>query len=164
MQYRKCLIIYCFVFFSASRLFAQSSQEVDNTGLWKGTMYNDSTQRFLRYEIAISENEKGKLSGYSHTYFILDDKEYHGVKKVKVKRKGDDIIVEDVELIANNYPVPPAKGVRQLDVLTLKIRDSVMTLSGPFSTNRTKNYASLTGKINVQRKKDFSQSQLIHHL
>jgi hypothetical protein len=161
MQHYKRLIIFCCVSFFSAQLFAQN--EPDITGLWKGTMYNDSTQKFLKYEIAISEN-KGKLSGYSHTYFILDDKEYHGVKKVKIKREDGKIIVQDVELIANNYPIPPAKGVRQLDILTLEIKDGVMTLSGPFSTNRTKFYRSLTGNINVQRKTNFRQSALVPHL
>ena len=162
MQYCKRLIIFCFVILFSAPLFSQSAAE-DITGLWKGTMYNDSTQKYLRYEIAISEN-KGKLSGYSHTYFILDDKEYHGVKKVRIKRKDGKIIVEDLELIANNYPIPPAKGVHQLDVLTLDVKNGVMTLSGPFSTNRTKQYSSLTGDINVQRKADFRQSALVPHL
>jgi len=155
------LIIFSLVLVCNIQLFAQS--EPDITGLWKGTMYNDTTQQYLKYEIAISEN-KGKLSAYTHTYFILDDKEYHGVKKAKIKRKDGKIIVEDVELIANNYPVPPAKGVRQLDVLTLEIKDGIMTLSGPFSTNRTKVYHSLTGQINVQRKTNFKQSALVPHL
>lgn len=155
------MILFCLVSFCTLQMFAQS--EPDITGLWKGTMYNDTTKQFLKYEIAISEN-KGKLSGYTHTYFILDDKEYHGVKKAKIKRKDGKIIVEDVELIANNYPVPPAKGVRQLDVLTLEIKDGVMILSGPFSTNRTKVYHSLTGNINVQRKTNFKQSALVPHL
>lgn len=142
---------------------AQKSAAEDITGLWKGTMYNDTTRQYLKYEIAISEN-KGKLIGYSHTYFILNDKEYHGVKRVRVKRRDGKIIVEDLELIANNYPVPPAKGVRQLDVLELEIKDGVMILSGPFSTNRTREYSSLTGYINVQRKSDFRQSALVPHL
>ena len=161
MPYCKRLIIFSLVLVCNIQLFAQS--EPDITGLWKGTMYNDTTQQYLKYEIAISEN-KGKLSAYTHTYFILDDKEYHGVKKAKIKRKDGKIIVEDVELIANNYPVPPAKGVRQLDVLTLEIKDGIMTLSGPFSTNRTKVYHSLTGQINVQRKTNFKQSALVPHL
>lgn len=127
-------------------------------------MYNDTTQKYLKYEIAISQSDKGKLSGFTHTYFIVDDKEYHGVKKVKIKRQDGKIIVEDMELIANNYPIPPNKGVRQLDVLTLEIKDSVMTLIGPFATNRTKEYHSLTGSINVQRKNNFRQSALIPHL
>ena len=39
-----------------------------------------------------------------------------------------------------------------------------MTLTGPFSTNRTKEYASLTGTISLQRKNDFWQSALVPHL
>ncbi len=164
MQHRKRLIIfYCTIFFTV-HLFAQSTSDPDITGLWKGMMYNDTTQKYLKYEIAISQSDKGKLSGFTHTYFIVDDKEYHGVKKVKIKRQDGKIIVEDMELIANNYPIPPNKGVRQLDVLTLEIKDSVMTLIGPFATNRTKEYHSLTGSINVQRKNNFRQSALIPHL
>jgi hypothetical protein len=79
MPYRNRLIILCSLLFCSAQLFAQK-EDVDITGLWRGTMYNDSTQKFLRYEIAISKSEKGKLSGFSHTFFILDDKEYHGVK------------------------------------------------------------------------------------
>lgn len=157
MHYRKYIIIFCL--FSLPRLlFAQ-----DITGLWKGTLYNDTIKKFLRYEVAISEN-RGKLSGYSHTFFILDDKEYYGVKKVKVKRDQDKVIVQDEKLIANNYPIAPAKGVHQLDILTLEIQDSIMILSGPFSTNRTKEYSSLTGTIRLQRKNDYRQSALVPHL
>lgn len=161
MQYCKRLILFCCVTFCTLQLFAQA--EPDITGLWKGTMYNDTTQRFLKYEIAISE-KNGKLSGYTHTYFIVDDKEYYGVKRAKIKKQDGKIIVEDVELIANNYPVPPAKGVRQLDVLTLEIKEGVMTLSGLFETNRTKQYHSLTGSIRVERKTNFRQSALVPHL
>jgi hypothetical protein len=157
----KRLILFCSVLLLNGQLFAQA--EPDITGLWKGTLYNDTTQKFLKYEIAISEN-KGKLSGYTHTYFIVDDKEFHGVKKAKIKRKDGKIIVEDVDLIANNYPVEPAKGVRQLDVLTLEIKDGVMILTGPFSTNRTRYYRPLTGSIHVERKSNFRQSALVPHL
>ncbi len=157
MHYSKYLIIFLTVFLPA-KLFAQ-----DITGLWKGTLYNDTTQKYYRYEIGISE-EKGKLSGFSHTFFLVGDKEYYGVKKVKVKRTDGKIIVEDNGLIANNYPEAPAKGVKQLNVLTLEIKDSLMTLSGPFSTNRTKEYSSLTGTIFLQRKNDFRQSALVPHL
>jgi len=157
MHCRRNILIIALLFL-APGAFAQ-----DITGLWKGTLYNDTTKRYLRYEVAISEN-KGKLSGYSHTFFIVDDKEYYGVKKVKVRIEGDKIIVQDEKLIAHNYPIPPAKGVHQLDVLTLEMQDSVMILSGPFSTNRTKEYHSLTGSIRIQRKNDFRQSALVPHL
>jgi hypothetical protein len=157
MFYRKHLIALLFLF--PSMVFAQ-----DITGLWKGTLYNDTTKQFYSYEIGISQ-EKGKLSGFSHTWFIFEDKQYFGVKKVTVKKAADGkIIIEDDGLISNNYPVPPSKNVRQLNVLTLNAKDSVMTLEGPFTTNRTKEYHSLTGSIKLQRKNDFWQSALVPHL
>ena len=146
------------IFLLTNKLSAQ-----DITGLWKGTLFNDTTHQFYRYEIAISE-EKGKLTGFSHTWFILNDKQYYGVKKVKIKKQNDKVIIEDVELIANNYPVLPAKGVRQLNILTLETKDSLLFLSGPFTTNNTKTYHAISGTINVGRRNDFWQSALVPHL
>ena len=163
MQYGKRLIIFWFILFFSVQLFAQSPAYADITGLWKGTMYNDTTQLNYRYEIAISEN-KGKLSGYSHTYFILNDKEYHGVKKIKIKREGNEVITQDVELIVNNYPIKPPKGVHVINILRFEIKENQMILSGKFETNRTKEYAPATGFVRVERKNDFWQSALVPHL
>jgi hypothetical protein len=140
-----------------------AAQEQDITGLWKGFMYNDTTQQNLRYEIAISE-EKGKLYGYSHQYFILGDKEFHGVKKLKIKRDGNEITTEEVDLIVHNYPTPPAKGVHQLNTLTLEIKGDVLILSGGYKTNRTRDYRPLTGYVHVERTNDYKQSALVPHL
>jgi hypothetical protein len=126
-------------------------------------MYNDTTQQNFRYEIAISES-KGKLYGYSHTYFILDDKQYHGVKKLKVKKDGNKIITEDDDLIVHNYPIPPAKGVHQLNKLILEIKDTVMILSGMYTTNRTRDFHPVTGYVHVERSRDYRQSALVPHL
>jgi hypothetical protein len=157
MFYRKHLIVLLLL--SPLAVFAQ-----DITGLWKGTLYNDTTKQYYSYEVGISQ-EKGKLSGFSHTWFIFEDKQYFGVKKVTVKKAADGkIIIEDDGLISNNYPVSPSKNVRQLNVLTLNAKDSVMTLEGPFTTNRTKEYHPLTGSIKLQRKNDFWQSALVPHL
>ncbi|MBK8775111.1 MAG: hypothetical protein IPM10_09870 [Chitinophagaceae bacterium] len=144
-------------------LFSTKLHAQDITGLWKGRLYNDSTKMYYKYEIGISE-EKGKLSGFSHTWFILNDTQYFGIKEVKIKRKDGKIIVEDDKLISNNYPVAPAKHIRQLNVLTLTVEDSIMKLTGPFATNRTKEWAPLTGHIELQRKNDFWNSSLVPHL
>jgi hypothetical protein len=136
----------------------------DITGLWKGTLYNDSTNTFYKYEIGISK-EKEKLTGYSYTLFIVRDTQYYGVKKVKIKVADDGkIIVEDDGLISNNFPIAPGKNVKQLTILTLNAGDSIMTLNGPFSTNRTKEYAPVTGTVSLQRKNDFWQSALVSQL
>ena len=79
MGYR--LFIMILIFVSPVYLFAQ---QTDITGLWKGTIYNDTNQLTYQYEIGISK-EKGKYSGFSHTWFTLGDSQYFGVKKVSVK-------------------------------------------------------------------------------
>lgn len=140
------------------------SKAQDITGLWRGNLHNDTTGNDLRYELAISQDGK-KLTGYSYTFFIHEDRVYQGLKKVKIKKVDDKYLIEDDELVAHNYPVAPPKGTKQLNVLTLSIEDSIMRLSGPFKTQRTKEYSSLTGNIDVQRRNDFyKQSALIPHL
>jgi hypothetical protein len=141
--------------------FAANAQDI--TGLWKGTLYNDTTKETLPYEIGISQ-EKGKLTGFSHTCIIADDKLYFALKKIKIKKRDGKIIIEDLDMIAQNSPLTPPKGVGKLSVLQLEIKDSIMVLSGKFETNRTKEYHPLTGSVYLQRKNDFRQSSLVPRL
>ncbi len=164
MRHTGILIFLAFLFPANLQAQEITTSNADITGLWKGTLYNDTTRTYYRYEIAISEEKKGKYTGYSHTWFLVDDQQYYGVKKIKIKRSGDKIITEDATLIANNYPEAPAKGVRQLNVLTLAFIDSLMVLNGPFSTNQTKIYSPLTGTIKLERRNDYNQSSLVPHL
>lgn len=164
MRHTGILIFLAFLFPANLQAQEITTSNADITGLWKGTLYNDTTRTYYRYEIAISEEKKGKYTGYSHTWFLVDDQQYYGVKKIKIKRSGDKIITEDATLIANNYPEAPAKGVRQLNVLTLAFIDSLMVLNGAFSTNQTKIYSPLTGTIKLERRNDYNQSSLVPHL
>lgn len=161
MQYCKRLIITCCICFFSATSFAQSSP--DMTGLWTGLMFNDTTELNYRYEIAISEKH-GSLVGYSQTFFILDGKEYYGVKKLKITIDGDKVVTQDLKLLDNNYPVKPPKGVYVLNVLNFQMTNDVMVLKGMFSTNRTKEYASATGYIHVEKKIDFKESPLVKQL
>ena len=97
---------FLFIFFLLPiRIFAQ-----DITGVWTGIMYNDTTGQEIKYEVAISENE-GKLSGYSHTTFLIDSVENIGIKLVKIKKDGEVYLVEDDKLVYNNYSAPDRKSV-----------------------------------------------------
>lgn len=69
-----------------------------------------------------------------------------------------------MDLIVHNYPVPPAKGVWQKNSLVFTIKGNAMVLSGPFITNRTRNYHHLTGYVHVERNYDYKQSALVPHL
>ena len=162
MQYCKRFIILCFALFFCTASFSQSAP-VDMTGLWTGLMFNDTTELNYRYEIAISE-KKGKLIGYSQTFFILDGIEYYGVKKLKITIDGDKVITQDLKLLENNYPIKPPKGVYVVNVLNFELKKDVMMLSGMFETNRTREYAPATGYVHVERKIDVKQSPLVKQL
>jgi hypothetical protein len=136
----------------------------DITGLWKGTMFNDSTKQALPYEIVISK-ENGKYTGFSHSWFLVDGKKYYGIKKIKVHiAKDGKIIMQDAVLVENNYPVAPDKNVGQLNVLDLATRDNEVIMDGQFVTNRTKACNELTGRISIQKISASAESALMQYL
>ncbi len=143
----KPLVLTFISLWLSAGLFAQISSEVNMTGLWTGLMYNDTTGLNYRYEIAISERN-GNYSGYSHTFFILDGKEYYGVKKIRVTVEGNKIITQDIKLLDNNYP----------------IKRDVMMMSGLFETNYTKKFHPVTGYVHIEKKTEFKRSSLLPQL
>ena len=138
----------------------------DISGLWKGSIYNDVTQQTLQYEVLVSKNDHGKYSAVSHTWFLINDKKYYGIKKVDVRiAKDGKIVLQDAELIANNYPDPSPKPALQLDVLDINNAGADASLEGPFHTIRTKEYSvSLTGHINLKKTSSLAQSDLLDYL
>lgn len=151
----KFLVVF---FLLPLRLLAQ-----DITGVWTGTFYSDTTKQYLKYELAISENNR-KLGGYSYTIFLINNIENIGVKSVKIKRSGNHYFIEDDKLIDNNYTEPPAKGVKTYSNLVLTETDSTLILRGPWKTNRTKIYESITGNISISKKKNIYETLIIPKL
>ena len=135
------------ILFFPLKLFAQ-----DISGVWVGSIYNDTTRETIHYELAITE-AKGKEDGYSHTTFIIDNIKNIGVKSVTIKSKDGHYYVVDDKYIYNNYPEPPAKGVKMFSFLSLSENDSAEVLSGIWRTNPTKIYRPLTGTIFLEKKK-----------
>jgi hypothetical protein len=146
------------IFLLPLKLLAQ-----DITGVWTGTLYNDTTKQYLKYEMAISEYN-GKLSGYSHTIFIIDSVENIGVKSIKIKKSGERYFIEDDKLIYNNYTAPPAKGVKTYSELVLSQNDSSLILSGRWKTNIRRFYNSVTGNILLKKKKKIEETLIIPKL
>ena len=135
----------------------------DVEGVWIGTLYNDTTGKFLPYELVISA-KKGKLSGFSHTIFGEKNNYETGVKALKIKKKKAQVFIEDDGLIYNDYAAAAPKGVKQYSILNLVSGDSGLRLIGVFKTNQTKEYASLTGTIQLLKKNNASESKLIPKL
>lgn len=136
----------------------------DITGLWKGTIYNDSTQQISEYEIVITK-ERGKYSAYSHTSFVINDKKYFGIKKINVRiAKDGKIVMQDAKFVEENYPGQPNKNVIQLNVLDLANNGDEATLEGEFVTNRSKDYRALTGRVNIKKVNPLTPSDLVSYL
>ena len=136
----------------------------DITGLWKGTMFNDSTKQSLDYEIVISK-KNGKYTGFSQTWFVINDKKYYGIKKINVRiAKDGKIVMQDANVIKSNYPGGPDKNVIQLNVLDLAKSGDETFLDGLFVTNRSKDYKALTGRLSIKRVNPFTKSELVEFL
>ncbi|MDB5197191.1 MAG: hypothetical protein JWP88_1562 [Flaviaesturariibacter sp.] len=135
----------------------------DVTGLYTGTLYNDTTRMHQSYEIALSEY-KGKVTGYSYTTFVLNDQYYYLIRRVKAAKRNGKLLIEDDKIIANNLSQPPDKGVKRLTVIPLEGIDSVTTLNGKWQTNRTRTFYSISGSMDLKRDNDSSHSALIAHL
>ena len=135
----------------------------DITGLWKGEMYVDSTKQYLPFELSISE-VKGKLVGYSHITFEENGKIETGLRDVTIRRKDDEVIIEDVSLLDNSFSFTPPKNIKKTMVVTLTVQDTIMLLKGNWSTNRTKRFLSATGTVQMQRKNDFKATVLYKKL
>jgi hypothetical protein len=149
------LVAACFPIF----IFCQ-----DITGLWQGTLYNDSTQQHLEYEIVITKESKS-YAAFSLTWFLIEGKKYYGVKKLDVRiAKDGKIILVDEKLLQENYPAEFAQHIQQLNVLDIKTEGANTFLEGPFVTKRTKKYKELTGHITIKRVDLLSQSDLMQFL
>ena len=150
--------VFLLILFFPVQLFAQ-----DITGLWKGEMYVDSTKKYLPFEISISE-VKGKLVGYSHITFEENGKLETGIRDITIKRKADEVTIEDVSLIDNSFSFVPPKSIKKTMVLTLTSDDTIMVLKGAWSTNRTRRFLPATGLATLQRKSDFKATVLYQRL
>ena len=133
------------------------------SGLYSGTLTNDSTKKEQRYELALTEY-RGKITGYSYTTFVRNDSLFYGVKRVKAARKDGQLVVEDDKMIVNNFPESPAKGVHQTNYIQLTNEDTLRTANGTWKTNRTKIYYALSGGVEMKLDNDSTHSALIGQL
>ncbi len=155
----KQLFIVIAVFFLPFTSFCQ-----DITGLWTGSMYNDSTGQSLPYELFITKDH-GKFTGFSQTWFVINNKKCFGIKKIKIRvAKDGKVVMQDETLIEHNYPVDPDKNVTQLNVLSLVENTGEAVMEGPFATNTSRAYSALTGHINVKKVTPSNESTLMQFL
>ena len=149
------LLLFLFLFLSSN------AQKI--SGIYMGTLYNDSTKMVQNYELALSEY-RGKITGYSYVTFVSRDTFYYGIRKIKANIVNDELVVEDDQIILNNFPESPAKKVKRTTTIPLNGQDSIVNLKGRWKTNKTKEYYSVPGSIALNRNGDSSRSALVGHL
>ena len=144
-------------------LFPVQSFSQDITGIWTGLIYADTVQKYLPYEIAISDIA-GKLDGYSQTTYKIDGKEEVKVREIKITRKNDHIIFEDLGVVSNNSNLSQPKGIKKISVLAFSMSDGEILLTGEWSTNGTKEFAPMHGTIQLLKENDYSKTSLFKQL
>ena len=128
-------------------------------------MYNESTNQSLDYEIVITK-VKGKLTGFSHTSYVVNNVKYYGIKKMNIRvAKDGKIVMQDAKILENNYPDKQNKNVIQLNVLGLANNGAETFLDGLFVTNRSREFNELTGRMSIKKVNPLvSQSVLLKYL
>ena len=142
-------------------LFSSAQKKVG--GFYKGTLFNDSTRMVQQYELALAEY-RGRVMGYSYVTFVVNDTFYYGIRKINAKIAGDSLIVEDDKMIANNFPESPAKHVNRTVTIPFHGQDSLVSINGRWTTNKTKTYYAVPGSVEATKSSDSSGSALFAHL
>lgn len=156
----KNLLFLAILFFSIQL----SAQNI--SGLYSGTLRNDSAKQIQQYELALSEY-RGKITGYAYATFIANDTFYYSIRRVRATREGAQLVVEDEAMLVNNFPRAPDKGVRRISYIPLhhlKEGDSLATFAGNWKTTQTKKFYSVPGTMAMKREGDSTHSALVAHL
>jgi hypothetical protein len=135
------------------------------TGLWTGSMSNDSTsaRKDQSFEIALTQY-KQKVYGYSRSTFIVNDTLYYILKRVKGTINGDVCEIEDDEIVSYNFRGKIDKGVKVTTTFRMNKQDSAWYLAGNWNTNKTKRYYSVSGKVDLKDEPDMTKSKIVPHL
>lgn len=104
------------------------SQEL--VGAWTGYLKTPGSE--LPYELSITESNN-KYAGYSMIIYPKDGVENIGVKTAKIKVGKNNILIEDDELVYDNFSIDP-KRVKMYCTLTLTKKGSKLLLTGSFKT------------------------------
>ncbi len=135
-----------------------NAQQVE--GLWVGSLKTKGSQ--VHYELWITK-EKENYTGYALSLMVIDGVENIGVKTIKLKLKNKVLLLEDENLVYNNFKTPPKKSKLIARLYTKEKSDS---LTGTFNT-RSLDFTDRTsyeGDLELIRSSDNNNSFLLSKL
>ncbi len=151
------LLFSFFLFLSVTA----SSQVV--TGVYKGQMQSDSLKTPVDFELTLKE-KNGKLYGYCHRLFIVNDVLFYNLVKVNGRIKDSVLIVEDEKSVSNNFE-QSTKGIKTVFFFDLKkINDTAMVLVGDWNTSTWRNNRAIAGQLVINREQNYLTTQLYKRL
>ena len=121
----------------------------DITGLWQGQI--NTAQKKLPYELVIAEKD-GKLVVYSLTIFFVNEEEIISIKKMKIGFQKERIIIEDDDMLFNNFTSEAAKKIKQTNTLVIIDEGFQLVLSGTFETKTNRALRPASGDVYLIKK------------
>lgn len=154
-------ILLLIAFFTALGYTTASAQVV--TGVYRGKMQVDSPRYDINFELTLKERN-GKLMGYCYRLFVVGDTLYYNLVRVSARIVKDMLVVEDDKSVSNNF-AETRRGMKTVFFFKLTdIADTAQVLPGEWSLNQWRGYAPLTGKVEVQRERNYLATQMYQRL
>ena len=129
-------------------VFSQPKARYDVTGAWSG--YIKTKDKKITYEVVIGDSS-GVLIGFSKIIFKNSDKEYSAIKSLLISKVEDKYILEEDQLLSDNFEDDAPRKIKQINTLDLVIGTKKMTLNGEFKTKATMGLRSATGEVGLQK-------------
>ena len=133
----------------------------DITGFWQG--YVSTAQKKLPYELVIATRD-GQFIVYSLTTFIVNEEEIISIKKMKINFKKERIVIEDDDMLFNNFTSEAAKKIKQTNTLVFNEDGLQLTLSGTFETKTNRSLRPASGDIYLIKKEAPAEIKLMAKL
>ena len=155
--------VFLALIFLPFQLLAQPAftSSKDITGLWQGQI--NTAQKKLPYELVIAEKD-GKLVVYSLTIFFVNEEEIISIKKMKIGFQKERIIIEDDDMLFNNFTSEAAKKIKQTNTLVIIDEGFQLVLSGTFETKTNRALRPASGDVYLIKKEDPGELKLIAKL
>ena len=145
------------------QILAQPAPKTDKdlAGIWNG--YISTAQKKLPYELVISEQD-GKLIVYSYTTFTVDGAEFVSLKKMKTRFKNKEIILEDMDLLFNNFNTEAPKKIKQINTLFLNVEGEQLKLTGRFATKTNGVLRPANGEVYLNKAEKYDDTKIMAKL
>lgn len=128
----------------------------DIAGLWTG--YLSTTEKTLPYEVVITR-EGNQYAGYSHISFQVNGKDIISVKKLKVSYEMRHLVLEDDDLLKDNFEKSAPRKISQTSELDIRKNGQQWVLEGNFKTRRTRTMRPAEGVIILYKNADPAHAQ-----